>query len=1159
MRLGAFELGEVLGRGGMGDVYAGTHVHTGVAAAVKVMRERATGDARYAAWFRNEVRAVAGLSHPHIIEVFDHGAIPADVAAASEGRLHAGSPWLAMERADHGSLLQWKGRLDWTLLRGLLLALLDALAHAHARGVLHRDLKAANVLIAGPDRIVKLADFGLATPSYDSGEVEPSSQGVVGTPWYMAPEQFTGVRNDQGPWTDLYAFGCLAWALVAAAPPFPHREWAAARAAHLTERPPPLVQRVRVPDGVEDWLRTLLHKAPHHRFSSAAHAAWALLSLGDVPDNFGHSLTPIDAPSLPSSAHSTLSHSMADLPRVAMPAPHPPADRARLDQWPRPPLPLDWRASERRRTSTPANLGLGLFGLRAMPLIAREDERDALWHELRQMAASETPRAVLLRGAAGSGKSHLARWLGVRASELGVATAIHATYGTSPSIRDGLGPAIGRFHRASTLRGDVLRSHLRWELDALGITDEHEVNALARLVAPTQQNLEHFESVSARWAALQRHLQRLGALKPLVLWIDDAHRNLDALGFARAALEQKSPRVPALFVLTVRDEDLATLSASAEAIDDLSARPEVTTIEVGPLSADATRALARGLLGLHDDLARQIADRAGGNPLFAVQLVGDIVARGLLDPGPEGFVLRPRARLRIPANLEEVWGARLEGIFAQHEDRDRLAIELAALLGQQVDALEWHALCVRLNLGPPTGLLDELLEQHLAAADLGGPDFGWAFAHGMLRESLETSLRKRNPARWRELHAACADFLAEQNDVALSARIGRHRLAAGQDEAALGPLLAAASSPDLDPGQAEFLLARRERACELLGLAENDPRFLRGWLLRATLLLAQGRDQEAARWASRALTGAELEPQPAPLADAHNILAEIARRKHRFGQSLQLRRKAKEHATHAQHAKAQAEAMAGIGRLYLDVGNWHEAAEAYREAAQIARVNALDVISADCLTSLGYIAMKTGDEVDSEQFFDQASAYVNRSGSRIQQAHLLNALADLARKRGDFRVAEEHSRRALDHYLATGTRAARVMMLNLSLFQVLQGKYSDASRTLRYALEEELTGDEGRAFLAGCHAVLLPCMAHARTWSSWNTHLQTIEETFSGDLFVDDDTLAMLELAAALAQDAGQLDRAKAAWTLAHRLWTEMGREDRASAIMYAIARAENR
>src|SRR5690606_15752040 len=103
--------------------------------------------------------------------------------------------------------------------RGVLLSILDALAHAHARGVVHRDIKPGNILLGGHDDLrpgVKLADFGLARGSEDFGE----ERSVAGTPVYMAPEQFRGAWRSFGPWTDLYSLGIVAWELVCGKPPY---------------------------------------------------------------------------------------------------------------------------------------------------------------------------------------------------------------------------------------------------------------------------------------------------------------------------------------------------------------------------------------------------------------------------------------------------------------------------------------------------------------------------------------------------------------------------------------------------------------------------------------------------------------------------------------------------------------------------------------------------------------------------------------------------------------------------------------------------------------------------------------------------------------------------------------------------------------------------
>ncbi len=1155
LTVGAFEISRVLGTGGMGDVWLGRHVGENYPVAIKILRPRSSSDDRYLTYFRNEVRSVAGLSHPNIIDVYDYGNIEAATADASEGKLRAGSPWLAMELANHGSLLDWRGRLDWSLLRGIMVALLDALAHAHARGVLHRDLKGANVLVAGASRTVKLADFGLADPAFGGSAVDaPTNTGVAGTPWYMAPEQFAGARQEQGPWTDLYAFGCLAWALLTGAPPFPEKGWAAARMAHLTRAPPELKPRIHAPDRVGDWLHTLLEKRAQDRFRTAADAAWALLQLGDplpgaapLPALVGDA---IDLPAA-SSTHAftfTDNHEFAEAISTQPAFPRP----AATVQWPLPPFPEDWRLTEAARTKAPMSVGLGLYGLRSISIVDREQERDLLWRELQRVRSRQRPAVIILQGQAGAGKSCLAKWLFERGQELGAAISLRATHGALPGVQDGMGQALSRYFRCGGLKGKVAREHIESELNGLGIDDEHEIAGIAALIRPPGVGEEgmRFESPTERWSVSEHFLERLCAERPIIYWIDDAHRSLDSIAYTRFLLDlpPTTPR-PILVVLTVREEDLVDYPLGSTALTELAAHPGVTHLTIDPLEQKYRRELVRRLLGLEASLAKRIEERTGGNPLFAVQLVGDLVDRGVLAPGKRGFKLARGAKLNLPSDLHQVWLEKVERVLTTRSPEERSALQIAAVLGQEIDPLEWHAVCTRLGVPVPDDLLETLLSQRLATANEAGPEWGWTFVHGMLRESIEQSARQADESRWREYHLACAQLMEEQNDPTMALRFGRHLLAAGQLEQALDPLLEAASSADLDARVAEGLLIEREQAADDLDLTPSDRRRSLGWLRRAEVLIAQGREQEAARWASRSLDAAETNGWEDLTAGAFHLLAEIARLKHRFGQSLQLRRRAVFHAIKGGDARRQANSMAGIGRLYLDVGNWPQAARAYQDALQIAKGSSFHATAADCLTSLGYIAVKTGRVSESDDYFLEAGDYVHRSGSRVQQAHLLNALADLARKRGDFAVAEEHSRDALRFYLATGTRAAQVMMLNLSLFQVLQAKYEDAHATVSSAMGEELTSDEGKAFTAGCLAILLPCLAHAGEWDDWFPHLDTIGRTFSGDMFVDDDTLAMLELAAKLAYLAGERKRAEAAYKLAKRLWVAVGREEEAERI----------
>ena len=279
MLLDGFELFAPIGRGGMAEVWRARHRDTGTPAAIKVM----SGQWRSEPWawrsFQAEVRAVAGLDHPHIVTVFDQGVVGEGAAASSAGRLPPGSPWLAMELLDGKGVHRWLAAGDWLVVRELLTTLLGALAHAHGRGVVHRDLKPSNLLL-GPGG-VRLSDFGLALPWQRLAEDEGlAGQYVAGTPAYMAPEQVEHRWRDFGPWTDMYALGCVATQLITGRAPFAHLRAEAAALAHCTLPPPVLRPRFSVPAGLQEWVNRLLAKSPEGRFRAAADALMALSELG---------------------------------------------------------------------------------------------------------------------------------------------------------------------------------------------------------------------------------------------------------------------------------------------------------------------------------------------------------------------------------------------------------------------------------------------------------------------------------------------------------------------------------------------------------------------------------------------------------------------------------------------------------------------------------------------------------------------------------------------------------------------------------------------------------------------------------------------------------------------------------------------------------------
>lgn len=362
--LGPFRVSARIDQGGMGQVWQGVHVRSGLPVAVKLVR----GDKpQFVEAFFDEVRAVARLDHPNVIAVLDCGRVEAHAVAASKGALALGVPWFAMEYCGGGQLSA-APCADWTALRTALDTLMRALAFAHARGVLHRDLTPENVLVAGPEDArpgLKLTDFGLG-PALCAAMPRGT---LIGTPAYMAPEQFGEEASSHGPWTDLYALGCLAWTLACGAPPFGRDRPAGVLAlAHQELDLPPFTPRFEVPRGFESWLAHALEKNPAKRFRHAAEAAAAL----------------------PAETGTTTARG----------------------------LPSRWQTDDGSgRSIRLVDAGLGLWSLRPPLFVGRTRERDALWNALLSVAKEGTARLIHLTGPTGAGRSRLATWLAERACE----------------------------------------------------------------------------------------------------------------------------------------------------------------------------------------------------------------------------------------------------------------------------------------------------------------------------------------------------------------------------------------------------------------------------------------------------------------------------------------------------------------------------------------------------------------------------------------------------------------------------------------------------------------------------------------------------------------------------------------------------------------------
>ncbi len=1021
--LGAFDLHAPIGKGGMGVIWLGKHRARGVEVAIKVLTVKRAKDDVFQRRFRREVEAVSGLNHPNIVHVFDLGEVSEEAEVRSEGRLVAGSPYLVMEYVPGGSLAQRRGRVPWEGQHAIYLALLGALAHAHAHGVIHRDIKPGNVLLSA-DGVVKLTDFGLAHVT-DTGE----STDRGGTPAYMATEQLQGRWRDYGPWTDLYALGCLAWSLASGQPPFSGPTWRDVMRAHLTQEPPSLRPRHPVPPGFEPWLRHLLEKDPSQRFRQAADAAWALLPLGgaaevlhrdeDVADGVDPEPTG-DPPSTQGRVFPTTlfwePEEVLDLMGPTAPAILPTARFSRA------PLPARWRGPDSAATALEGT-GIGLVGIRSVGMVGRDDERDGLWTALRGVVEQGTPRAVVLRGPAGAGKSRLAKWLCRRACEVGAVNVLRVE-----PRRGGAGAVLSRLvanHlRLRGLDAEETLERVQNLLTAQGVVDEFEWLALTRLVHPDAE-LDIGELDDAeRHALVIRLLARLCGERPVVVWIDDGAECPDAVRLAERALERQPP-LPLLVLVTTGE----ATPAEEVAVSSLAAHSRAETMAVGHLAPVYVTALVRDLLGLEGELAERVEARCAGNPMFAVRLVGDWVDRGLLVPSRSGYRLKAGVKVELPDSLHELWQNTLADVLEGRPSTDRRCVELAAAFGRRVDEREWRAAAEAADWGAPDGVAAALQRARLFRVTKDG----WSFVHTMLHESIERA--SRAAGRWASHHALCAAILEDrypEGTGGIAGRLGRHRLEAGDTAAAASLLLrgAQAAHDVSDYQEALALLERRERALDALGVGPSGLRRFDGLILRAEVAMAQGRHGQATVPAERATAIARASRDRRLRARATTRLAEARLENGRPQQAEELYVEAQEAWRDLRDWGGLADCLDGRGRVAYRTGRF-AVAQDLLEQARAAYAGANEPLRlARCIVGLGYVQLRRGQLARATEYLEEGLARFEGLGNIGGEARARLYLASVHRIRGEAGRAAQNIDRALVLFESTGDPAGQLACLN---------------------------------------------------------------------------------------------------------------------------------
>jgi serine/threonine protein kinase/tetratricopeptide (TPR) repeat protein len=968
-----YRAARLLGRGGMGEVWACFDLEEKRFVAVKLVLAKHVFSPWVRRLFHAEVVAVARLSHRGIVDVYDLVTGP-DGGALLVMALRAGKP------LDHWTL---RNR-TWPLIRDVIEQLLEALAHAHARSVLHLDLKPGNVLMEpGPPLRTTLVDFGVARIKQPGHGAERwhHDGAVFGTLEYMAPEQWRGELEKLGPWTDLYSVGVIAHELCTGLLPFESgTDTALSSKRRLTEPAPEMAPQVHgVPKAFVDLVGALLALSPTARPVCAADVLGELRAMPSIQP-------PPAVVTVPPPPDSHRAH-RAEAETTLGPGPSAPDVSAPPISHARPPAPTEpssSRGTSRRLTgpqveqvfsaeeAPPTPGAYGLFGLRELPVLGRVDERRAVYRAVQATAEEGRPSAVILCGPAGTGKSRLARDAVERALELGLATSLHTHWSMDGSPDEGLRGLVENALESRGSQGADFEARLAFFAARFPLQGDDFVREARVLLRPSHDAAPDAD-LPVRVAA--DLVLRVAAHRAVILRLDDVHASRGEAAALARAVSAASPRAAVAIVATERDDVGASDAAAAFA--ELAGHVE--RIEMQPLNAAATAALVRGLLALDGDIVDLIARRSEGNPLFASQLVAQLVQERAVERRGREYVLSADVDIDriVPPDIGNVWsravalcGADAEDLVALAMTRERVSSEVVDQLAQVLGDRFQSSLTKALAVG-------------LVRQDAGL----FQFSHGMLRDYLLSLFGEERAAPLHEAAAAALCVLSGREDVD-EAR-ARHLRAAGRANEALDTMLSAAM----------WSWRRAERAVRMRRLID----------------LVDWAGATAGPLTVRARALAELAHAHADGGNVGEANANIERAKSELTAAAALSDRVR-HAAWIVFREAQ------VHRLQGRLESGRAASEAGILLAR--RAGELEV-EALCVAQLGLDAYRRGDYVEAGSRYDVAIDLVSRAGNRATEAHILmlksgleppermeplcRAAVQMAREAGAFRT-ELHAR-----------------------------------------------------------------------------------------------------------------------------------------------------
>ena len=975
-----YEVLGVLGEGGMGIVYRCKDKPTGQIVAIKrVIPPPGNLANEYVMWFYKEARALAALDHRNIVRAHDFG------------QLRDGSPFLAMELVAGTSLHDLThARLGFPVIWAIVDQILDALGHAHARGVIHGDLKPSNVLVERQEAeapIVHVLDFGLAWLRVDAQDerlsgskpMEFAPHAGAGTPGYMAPEQIQHEMHHVCGATDLYSLGCILYRLFAGKAPFSGNSKELLR-VHAFDAPPELKPVIDLPEGVVAFVHRLLAKRPWDRyeFAAEARATWAHFR----PEEPDASVWRFQSPT-----------------RSAEPGP---ATRPSGARSPNPDL-------EPAPDRPP-----GLLSIRPSPLVGREDTRRALQNLCHELVNGEGPphRLALLVGPAGAGKSRIAEWLCETMHEEGMMVPLRARYRAIRSPLDGmLGAALAYYNFERVDRHTIERSLLdRWKVRRDDKNGRAWVAGAAEWMRPMGADQAigpsgirfTLDTLETRRMVIRYTLRKIANKRPLLFWLDDLHNTGPATidGLLRILEDEPDQRI--MMLATARSEEVALGTSAADRLRQLREATNGTVIEVPPLTPERTVELIRSSIPLDDAAVEEAARRSRGNPLFALQQLHAWALSGHMEFSGSTYRVPPDVLSVRPQTTAELWESRLASVPEQH----RVAAYAAATLGGDVRRNVLHALLS--SLGQPADSAMLSLSNAEVLIPRGPGRYSWP--HELLQEHLLARLQTRSD-REKIFRAAAAALTL--HPLAGQRRIVRQRMV---------NLIEANDSDTAALLLFDFLQQSWNGAREPLATLA-DLELLKGKLRGRTLALKNRWQGEALRHIGRmaeANTYAELaRARFEELGDQENIahcqrlLGHLASETGASAEGLELVRRALGTFEGLGNILGKALCQSAAGEIEYLLGDYEQARDTIVHAERNFAELDQPLGRGQCLLLLSWIEHSEGATERSRRFAQEARGEFERAGYRLGTAQADVSLAHVEHRLMNYHGAETGALEAL--------------------------------------------------------------------------------------------------------------------------------------------------